>query len=168
MQKSIYISYNPNSTKEEHIAHDLYRKGRQNGYFIYLPVRGIHKNITLQTKANIDNSDWFVVFSTSELTATVKEEIEYAFNKKDDSQVIIIYSHHYGKNIDFQGKKPIEMYVDDYDLNKLEKFKNDLFTKITPKKNSIQKNEGVNGLKVLLGVGAAILLLNALTSDNNE
>lgn len=168
MQKSIYITYNPTSINEKNIALDLYRKGRQNGYFIYLPVRTNLNNFTPQTKANIDSSNWFVMFSTSPLSPTVKEEIDYALNTKDGNQVIVIYSHHNGRNIDFQGKKPIEMYVDDYDLNKLEKFKNDLFNKISLKKNKIQRNEGASGLEILLGVGAAILLLSALTSEKEK
>lgn len=71
------------------------------------------------------------------------------------------------KNIDFQGKNPIEMYIDDYDLNSLEKFKIDLFERISSDKKT-QNKEGVSGLEILLGVGAAILLLGALTSKKEK
>jgi hypothetical protein len=167
MQNSIFITYNPDSINEKNIAIDLFRKGRQNGYFIYLPERNYFNKLTPQTKANIDSSNWFVIFSTSNLSQTVREEIEYALKSKKDNQVIVIYSNHNGKNIDFQGKNPIEMYIDDYDLNSLEKFKVDLFERISPKKK-IQNKEGLSGLEILLGVGAAILLLGALTSEKEK
>ena len=167
MQNSIFITYNPDSINEKNIAIDLFRKGRQNGYFIYLPERNYFNRLTPQTKANIDSSNWFVIFSTSNLSQTAREEIEYALKSKKDNQVIVIYSNHNGKNIDFQGKNPIEMYIDDYDLNSLEKFKVDLFERISPKKK-IQNKEGLSGLEILLGVGAAILLLGALTSEKEK
>ncbi|WP_396150862.1 hypothetical protein [Flavobacterium sp.] len=167
MQNSIFITYNPDSINEKNIAIDLFRKGRQNGYFIYLPERNYFNRLTPQTKANIDSSNWFVIFSTSNLSKTVREEIEYALKSKKDNQVIVIYSNHNGKNIDFQGKNPIEMYIDDYNLNSLEKFKVDLFERISPKKK-IQNKEGLSGLEILLGVGAAILLLGAITSEKEK
>lgn len=167
MQNSIFITYNPDSINEKDIALDLFRKGRQNGYFIYLPERNYFNKLTPQTKANIDASNWFVIFSTSNLSSTVREEIEYALKSKKDNQVIVIYSHHNGRNIDFQGKNPIEMYIDNYNLNSLEQFKVDLFERISPKKK-IQSKEGLNGLEILLGVGAAILLLGALTNDKSK
>ena len=167
MQNSIFITYNPDSINEKNIAIDLFRKGRQNGYFIYLPERNYFNRLTPQTKANIDSSNWFVIFSTSNLSQTVREEIEYALKSKKDNQVIVIYSNHNGKNIDFQGKNPIEMYIDDYDLNSLEKFKVDLFERISLKKK-LQNKEGLSGLEILLGVGAAILLLGALTSEKEK
>lgn len=167
MQNSIFITYNPNSENEKNIALDLFRKGRQNGYFIYLPERNYFNKLSPQTKANIDSSNWFVIFSTSQLSDTVREEIEYAFKAKNDNQIIVIYSNHTGKNINFQGKNPIEMYIDNYNLNSLEKFKVDLFNKISSTKKT-QDKEGLSGLEILLGVGAAILLLGALTSDKNK
>ncbi len=167
MQDSIFITYNPDSINEKNIAIDLFRKGRQNGYFIYLPERNYFNRLSPQTKANIDSSNWFVIFSTTNLSKTVTEEIEYALKSKKDNQVIVIYSNHNGKNIDFQGKNPIEMYIDDYDLNSLEKFKIDLFERISSDKKT-QNKEGVSGLEILLGVGAAILLLGALTSKQEK
>jgi hypothetical protein len=168
MQESVFITYNPNSDNEKNIALDLYRKGKQNGYFIYLPERNNHfSRISQQTKLNIDSSNWFVIFSTSQLSETVKDEIEYAFNSKIDSNIIVIYSKHFGKNIDFSNRKPIEMFIDDYSLNSIEQFKRDLFEKIKSVRN-IKEKEGVSGLEMLLGVGAALLLLGALSSDKKK
>lgn len=167
MQNSIFITYNPDSENEKSIAIDLFRKGRQNGYFIYLPERNFINKLTTQTKANIDSSNWFVIFSTSPLSGTVREEIEHAFKSKKDNQIIVIYSNRNGKNINFQGRNPVEMYINDYDLNSIEKFKIDLFERISSKIKP-QDKEGLSGLEILLGVGAAILLLGALTSDKNK
>jgi len=166
MQNNIYITYNPNSEQERILANDLYNKGRQNGYFIYLPERNYSNKISPQTKSNIDSSNWFVIFSTSVLSETVTQEIDYAFKAKQDNQIIVIYSSHYGKNINFSGRKPIEMYIDDYNLNSIEKFKNDLFKKVSPK--SPEKKESLSALEILLGIGAAILLLGALATDKKD
>lgn len=167
MQNSIYITYNPNSVKEKNLAMDLFQKGRQNGYFIYLPERNSLNKITNQTRTNIDTANWFVVYSTTSLSETVREEIQYALNTKNQNQIIVIYSSHFGKNIEFGDKKPIELFVNDYDLNSIEKFKDDLFRKINPKKKT-QDKKGPSGLEILLGVGAALLLLNALTDDKEK
>ena len=168
MENSIYITYNPNSTREQNLAMDLFQKGRQNGYFIYLPERTISSyKISKQTCANIDAADWFVVYSTTQLSEAVKEEIQYALNKKNQNQIIVIYSSHFGKNIEFGDKKPIELFVNDYDLNSIEKFKDDLFGKINQKKK-IPGKKGASGLEILLGVGAALLLLSALNSDKEK
>jgi hypothetical protein len=168
MQESVFITYNPSSDNEKNIALDLFKKGKQNGYFIYLPERNNYfSKISQQTKLNIDSSKWFVIFSTSQLSETVRDEIEYAFTSKNDSNIIVIYSKHFGKNIDFPNNKPIEMYIDDYNFNSIEQFKSDLFEKIKPVKN-IKEKEGASGLEILLGVGAALLLLNALSSDKKK
>ena len=165
MQESIFITYNPNSDKEKNIALDLFKKGKQNGYFIYLPERNsIFPNLTTQTKLNINSSNWFVIFSTSPLSETVAKEIEYAWNVNKEIKIIVIYSKHFGKNINFQNTKPIEMFIDDYNFNSIEQFKIDLFKKINSITNTNQI-KGASGLEVLLGVGAALLLLSALSSD---
>ena len=166
MQNNIYITYNPDSEKDKILANDLYNKGRQNGYFIYLPERNYSGKLSPRTKTNIDSSKWFVIFSTSPLSETVTKEIEYAFKSKKDNQIIVIYSSHSGKNINFSERKPIEMYIDDYDINSIEKFKNDLFEKIAPK--TIEKKEGLSALEILLGIGAAVLLLSALTKGDKD
>ena len=165
MQNNIYITYNPESEVERTLANDLYIKGRKNGYFIYLPERNYSNKITSKTKLNINSSNWFVVFSTSQLSETVTQEIDFAFQSKNDNQVIVIYSSHNGKNIDFPNRKPIEMYIDDYDLNSIEKFKNDLFEKVSTKS---QKKESLSALEIILGIGAAILLIGSLASDNKD
>lgn len=165
MQNNIYITYNPDSVTEKNLAYDLYNKGRQNGYFIYLPERDFINHISPKTKFNIDSSEWFVVFSTSHLSETVTQEINYAFQTKNDNQVIVIYSSHNGRNIDFGDRKPIEMYIDDYDLNNIEKFKKDLFKKVSSKN---QKKEKLSALEIILGIGAAILLIGALAGDKKD
>lgn len=166
MQNNIFITYNPNSLKEETLANDLYNKGRQNGYFIYLPERKSSGKISSKTKINIDSSKWFVVFSTSHLSETVTKEINYALQKKTDNEVIVIYSSHNGKNITFPDRNPIEMFIDDYNLNSIEKFKNDLFEKVSSKAPA--KKESIGALEVILGIGAAVLLIGALVGGKKD
>ena len=174
MQNSIFISYNPLSAKEKQLAEGLFRQGRQNGYFIYLPERNSLKNLSSVTKSNIDISDWFIIFSTTKLSETVMEEINYALKTKDASHIIVVYSKHIGKNIQFQNITPIEVFIDTYDLNSIEKFKTDIIDKISAvnkkaneqKRNQTEDNE--TALKVILGIGAAALLLSALTSSKKS
>lgn len=174
MQNSIFISYNPLSAKEKNLAEGLFRQGRQNGYFIYLPERNYSNNLSSITKSNIDISDWFIIFSTTQLSATVMEEINYAFKTKNASHIIVVYSKHIGKNIQFQNINPIEVYIDTYDLNSIEKFKTDIINKISDanKKATEQKRkqteDNETALKVILGIGAAALLLSALTSSEKS
>lgn len=166
MQNNIYITYNPNSIKEKTLANDLYNKGRKNGYFIYLPERTSIGRLNYKTKANIDSSKWFVIFSTSHLSDTVTEEINYALQTKADNEVIVIYSSHTGRNINFADRKPIEMFIDDYDLNSIENFKNDIFKKIV--NNLPKKKENIGALEAVLGIGAAILLIGALVGGKKD
>lgn len=171
MQNSIFISYNPLSAQEKNLAEGLFRQGRQNGYFIYLPERNYKNKLSSITKSNIDISDWFIIFSTTQLSQTVLDEINHAMISKDPSRIIVVYSKHVGKNIDFQDFTPIEVYIDTYDLNSLERFKTDIINKISDanKKAANEEKKQAHGndtaLKVILGIGAAALLLSALTSD---
>jgi hypothetical protein len=174
MQNSIFISYNPQSIQEKKLAEGLFKQGRQNGYFIYLPERSRGYNLSTITKSNIDLSDWFIIFSTTQLSDTVMEEITYATTTKKASHIIVVYSQHVGKNIHFPNIKPIEVYIDTYNLNSLEKFKMDILQQIATanKKEADQKQKREEdnnmALKVILGIGAAALLLSALSpSDKN-
>lgn len=169
MQKRIYISYNPNSHREEELAFDLYKTGRKNGFMVNLPHRPVNSNnLTQQTKLNIDTSDWFLIFSIEQLSETVRQEIEYALGKgKTMNQIIVVYSSHEGRNIPFkEDKKPIEMFVDDYDINQIEEFKQAVLDEIT-RRNEGESNNNNNGLKAILGIGAAILLLREILRTND-
>jgi hypothetical protein len=175
MQNSIFVSYNPNSVKEKDLAQGLYKKGRQNGFFIYLPERTPSNRLTSETKAAIDNADWFVIFSTVPLSQTVIDEINYALQKKGPYQIIVIYSIHSGRNITGNSSiinKFISFDIDEYDLNSLERLKSDIFLQISQKDNLSTKRklqvaeETTAALKIILGIGAAALLLNALNSNN--
>jgi len=176
MQNSIFISYNPNSARERQLAQDLYKKGKQNGFFIYLPERTHGDNLTYETRNRIDNAEWFVIFSTVPLSRTVADEVNYAIQRgKEPNKIIIIYSRQLGRNITGNTNitdRFISFDIDDYDLNSIEKLKNDIFLRIsqnitTNAQRRLQQTEDTNtALKVILGIGIAALLLGAINGNN--
>ena len=136
---------------------------------VNLPYRPSNSNnLTKQTESNINTSDWFLVFSIEPLSEMVRQEIEYALNNgKTMDQIIVVYSSHHGRNIPFEdNNRPIEMYVDDYDINSIEQFKEAVLNQISERNNghNISNN---NGLKTILGIGAAILLFREILRSND-
>ncbi len=172
---NIFISYNPGSNDEEVLAEGLYRKGRQNGFHLFIPERHNSNKLSFLTKSTIDKCDWFVVFCFGELSDIVREEIEYAFSKGKIKQekIIVVFSRHHGQTIDFNNLKPTIKYVDHYSLNNLENFSKDLIDELTENYNHIKakklaEDEDFSVLKVILGIGAAALLISALTSTEKN
>ncbi|WP_298138240.1 TIR domain-containing protein [Flavobacterium sp.] len=171
---NIFISYNPFSFDEKVLAEGLYKKGRQNGFNLFIPERGLKNSLNTLTKSRIDQCEWFVVFCFDQLTDTVKKEIEYALENenRDPKKIIVVYSEQNGQTINFGNFKPTIKYLDRYKLNNVENFSNDLLSEIIEKYKPIKKIENkkveddFSALKIILGIGAAALLINALTSDN--
>lgn len=91
--KSIFITYNPNSEKEQVLAIRLHTLGAVNGFQMSLPDRSIGQNLSSETKRRIEISHWIVCFSMSPLSEAVKQELLYASrHKHDKSKIIVIYN----------------------------------------------------------------------------
>ena len=99
--KTIFITYNPNSEFERTLAIRLHTIGASTGFKMYLPDR-FNSNRVLddETKNRISKADYVVMFSISQLSPIVKQEIQFAFSiLKDKSKIVVIYDKHRGKNL---------------------------------------------------------------------
>ena len=98
---SIFISYNPNSYIEQTLAVRLHTIGAVHGFNMLLPDRMSFGNaVSTETKSRILSADYFILFSTSALSATVLEEIKIASAKlHDKSKILVIYDIGMGKNL---------------------------------------------------------------------
>ncbi len=98
---TVFISYNPNSDIEQTLAVRLHTIGAVHGFNMLLPDRvGFTKSVSNETKSRILSSDYFILFSTTALSATVLGEIRIAASKlHDKSKILVIYDISVGKNL---------------------------------------------------------------------
>jgi hypothetical protein len=108
---TIFVTYNPSNSFEQTLAIRLHTIGAVNGYRMFLPDRfNDAEKINQETVYRIKSSDYFILFSTSSLTETVKQEIKTAFDHlKEKSKIIIIYNK--VKNIS-HNQNCTEVYID--------------------------------------------------------
>jgi len=91
---SVFVTYNPGNDFEQTLAVRLHTIGAVHGFNMLMPDR-FHNNgqISSETAFRIRSSDYFILFSTSALTAVVQQEISTAFaHLQDKSKVLIIYN----------------------------------------------------------------------------
>jgi hypothetical protein len=98
---SVFISYNQNSPTEQTLAIRLHTIGAVHGYNMLLPERSAYSNtVSSETRTRIQQSDFFICFSTLSLTSVVQEEINIAFAKlHDKSKILVIYDEKVGANV---------------------------------------------------------------------
>lgn len=98
---SVFVSYNPNADLEQTLAVRLHTIGAVHGFNMLLPDRvGFSSTVTNETKVRIQASDYFILFSTTQLSLIVLEEIKIAFSKlHDKSKILVIYDKSVGKNL---------------------------------------------------------------------
>lgn len=98
---TVFISYNPDSEFEQTLAIRLQTIGAVHGYNTLLPDRAYRgTQLTLETKNRILLSDFFVVFSTSQISKVVLDEINVASNHLNDkTRILVIYDKSVGKNL---------------------------------------------------------------------
>jgi hypothetical protein len=97
---SIFISYNQNSEVEQTLAIRLHTIGAVHGYNMLLPERLSNaQTVSIESKYRIEQSDFFICFSTVTLTPIVQQEINIAFSKLHDrSKILVIYDERVGTN----------------------------------------------------------------------
>lgn len=167
---SVFISYNPNSELERVLAFRLHTLGAVHGYTVSLPDR-IAKTKTLspETRLRIQHSEYFILFSTSQLSKTVQEEIQVAWEQKHDkTKIIVIYDG--VKNL--KGTEYCtEIYIDSGTMN-LQQITdqvigtlNRLNFSVAPNGKSVKNGKEKNVLGGLLIAGLGLLLLGALLED---
>lgn len=98
---TVFISYNPNSDIEQTLAVRLHTIGAVHGFNMLLPDRvGFSKSVSNETKSRILSADYFILFSITALSATVREEIKIAASKLHDrSKILVIFDIGVGKNL---------------------------------------------------------------------
>ena len=170
---AIFLSYNPNSEFEETLAIRLHTIGAVHGFQMLLPDR--YSNIigvNPETKSRILLSDYFILFSTSTLSTTVKAEIEIAYRHLNNKKkVLVIYDKHKGKNL-VNAENCTEIYID----SKNESIQAILEKIITEIKQSESKYRNIivskdNTPDVLAGIllaGLGLLLLGTLLGGKNK
>jgi hypothetical protein len=98
---TVFISYNPASDIEQTLAVRLHTLGSVHGFNMLLPDRlSFGKNVSGETRNRILSSDFFILFSTSPLSAVVQEEIRIAYSKlHEKSKILVIYDLNAGENL---------------------------------------------------------------------
>jgi hypothetical protein len=168
----IFVSYNPSVNSEQSLALRLQTLGSLYGLNISLPDR--IGSITLKdaTKQRIQDSNLFIVFSTRNLSKSVREEITFARTLK--KKIIVIYDKDVGKNLKLKGVVEVEY---DHKEDRPEKLINKILTEIRSKKPSVDgrrpmstkaKNEESDSFGAFLLVGLGLLLLAAFMSESGK
>ena len=162
---SIFLSYNPNSDFEETLAIRLHTIGAVHGFQMYRPERNLNSNsISIETMARINQSDYYILFSTNKLSPTALAEIRYAFERfHDKKRIIIIYDALIGKNMthtDFC----TELSFDRRKESPEEFIQKVLSTIKSNKPKGITKNANQDALPGLLIAGLALLILGVVLS----
>jgi hypothetical protein len=186
MSKTLFITYNPESSDEQTLALRLHSICVANGFTSYLPDRyDSITHISQTTKSRISLSDYVILFSlTNTLSNVVKEEIEFAFEKfQDKSKIIVVYNTR--KNLSGSMTDHFtEIYCNPYRENTeqiLDKIMQQVFRKEFEKWDKAieeaQKNKKkeelkhaeteknlINGILAILGIGVGLAVLASLLS----
>lgn len=176
IMRTIFITYNPNSEFERTLAIRLHTIGASTGFKMYLPDR-FNSNRVLddETKNRISKADYVVMFSTSQLSPIVTQEIRFAFNiLKDKSKIIVIYDKNRGKNLKGDITSHFTpIYVDQFE-NGQDKVLNKIINTIHSKEISNQsqqivklkkEKENSQALTALFGIGLGLLILGHASSS---
>lgn len=91
---SVFVTYNPGNDFEQTLAVRLHTIGAVHGFNMLMPDRfGVYEQLNNETAFRIRSSDYFILFSTSNLTPVVHQEIDTAFTHLNDkSKIVIIYN----------------------------------------------------------------------------
>jgi hypothetical protein len=91
---TVFVTYNPGNDFEQTLAVRLHTIGAVHGFNMLMPDRfGGNKKLAEETLYRIKSSDYFILFSTSNLTPIVEQEVNTAFaTLKDKSKILIIYN----------------------------------------------------------------------------
>lgn len=164
-QITVFVTYNSNNEFEETMAVRLQTIGSVHGFSMYLPDRlSRSKSVNQETEFRIKSSDYFILFSTSNLTPVVQQEITTAFKYlKDKSKIIIIYDR--VKNL-LHSENCTEVMVDaakdspdDIVQNVIHQIKEN---RVKSSRSSKKNDEMLNAIGGILLVGLGFLTLDAL------
>lgn len=161
---SIFVSYNPKVATEQSLALRLQTLGSLYGLFISMPDRIGSSQLKSTTKQRIKDSVLFIVFSTQNLSKSVREEIQFARSLK--KKIIVIYDKDVEKNLKLKDVVELEY---DHKRDNPEKLINEILslTKALGNKQKTKKvkQKSSDSFSGILLVGLGLLLLAAFASD---
>jgi len=167
----IFVSYNPTVESEQSLALRLQTLGSLYGLNVSLPDRIGSTVLKATTRERILGANLFIVFSTRNLSKSVRDEITYA--RTIGKKIIVIYDKDVGKNLKLTGVVEVEY---DHKEDSPEKLISRILSEIrVPKKvtrtgkptKKVQKDES-DPLGGFLLVGLGLLLLAAFMSDGGK
>jgi hypothetical protein len=168
--KTIFISYNPNNDFEQTLAIRLHTIGGAHGFTILLPDRfNSNTKISSETDLRIRSADYFILFSTSQLTPIVQQEVSTAFTHlKDKSKVLIIYDK--VKNLK-HNENCTEVFIDankDLPQEILNKIITELKNNSALKSQNKANDSTISTLGGILLVGLGLLALGSLVGSGKN
>lgn len=167
-QTTVFVTYNPGNDFEQTLAVRLHTIGAVHGFNMLMPDRfNGNGRLSNETAFRIKSADYFIFFSTSQLTTVVQQEISTAFaHLKDKSKILIIYNK--VKNLK-HNENCTEVYIDarkDTPQQILDKVIQQI--KLNQKaitKNSPAQDDSMSALGGLLLVGLGLLALDSLINS---
>jgi hypothetical protein len=163
---TIFVTYNPKNDFEQTLAVRLQTLAAIHGFHMLMPDRYEQYSLVSQeTLFRIRSSDYFIFFSTSELTPTVQEEIQAAYEHlHDKSRIVIVYDR--VKNLQHD-LNCTEVYID-ASKNSVQEILQHTISKIQENEQQAilkSKQDTVNAIGAILLVGLGLLALNSVSSS---
>jgi hypothetical protein len=164
MVSPVFVSYNPNSDVEQTLAVRLHTIGSVHGFNMILPDRTANDKImSAETKSRILQADYFILFSTTQLSRVVYEEISLAYaHLQSKARILVIYDQSVGISKTYQDKFTC---VGINRSSRIESIVEKIIEEI--KKVQVKRNAENGFLSVLGGLlltGIALFTLSALDS----
>ena len=156
---TIFVTYNPQNEFEQTLAIRLQTLGAIHGFTMLLPDRfGGRPLVTQETEFRIKSSDYFILFSTSQLTPIVQKEIETAYKYlQDKSKIIIVYDR--VKNL-HHTSNCTEVYIDSTKLS-VQQILAKTMSSIQENRAKKNKEDVQNAVGAILLIGLGLLVLNS-------
>jgi hypothetical protein len=169
MTPKIFISYNPGVEVEQSTALRLQTLSGLYNAKVFLPDRSGKSGFKENTKQRILDATVFIMFSTDALSKDVIDEVNYAL--ANQKMVIVFYDVRKGKNLD-TSKITNKNNFHEKMFNPEQTTPNELLDYVKTVLENSNSDKIISGagkiLLALLGVGLGLLLLKALTDDDDE
>lgn len=165
---TVFITYNPRSREEETLAVRLHSIGAVNGFTAYLPDRyNSISRVDPETKARIQEADYFVMFAFDNVSPLVKEEIEIAKQHLgDSSKIFIIHRKNLTSKVKQQGLSGVTFVDFDPSVQSIDTVIQTVFKNIDRRERQGQNNGNENGVIALIGIGLGLLALAAIFNND--
>jgi len=165
---TIFATYNENVQKEESTVLRLQTISNLYGISVELPYRlNMHsKMLHHETQNRISRAAFFICVLLSPPTETVKREINFALEK--GIPIVVIFDQVRGQYLSFPSNAKVFQAGIDLVHNNQDKVLNDVVNFL---RTNIDKKNSESMVKTgaaILGVVLGLILLNNLTSDNDE